>query len=495
MGSAKNKNIYIDFSKDNDILLEEENQFIFESIQKIFKDQNIEGILNFDLKVDNTEQIKSLRNTNIDCDFLSHFQTKNHKIFIFIECKNYSKTMNNSKDVDLHRNKGKFIEFCKYFMNENIYFYFCFITNDNHYLYKYNKYSIESMDSITIDDVIKECFSNGVNIYYDYKNIIDSFYDYNSVEKFDEKKITHYSNKSDEIFNKIKNDDKNIFFLINGGPGSGKTRFALSFFRNEIKHSILIILNKNLLNSINYYYNEKKMFYSTFSLYNKDLSKTKYILIDEAQRINSKCLDNIKYFSEKYNLKIIFFGDDRQIIFKNDLGLKKLKEEIKINNDATFELKNYFRISENDLKRIEYILDMSTKICNTNYKLKIIVFDDIEDLLKDYEKNNNSFFAIPSVCKNKNIKNFNYIFTDDILFDETITKKYNLVDEFHVISREFENSYIYLPREINENNFSEYVNALYIFMTRSTKSISIFIEDDLIRNYFKNKLLKLEGGN
>ena len=84
MGSAKNKNIYIDFSKDNDILLEEENQFIFESIQKIFKDQNIEGILNFDLKVDNTEQIKSLRNTNIDCDFLSHFQTKNHKIFIFI---------------------------------------------------------------------------------------------------------------------------------------------------------------------------------------------------------------------------------------------------------------------------------------------------------------------------------------------------------------------------------------------------------------------------
>lgn len=118
MGSAKVRNIYIDTYKKNKIQLEEENEYIFNSIKNIFSNVNIAGIINFDY--DQIKEKKIDEDLKFNTDFISCFTYKNMTNFLLIEIKDYRKAVFKNKAVDLLENIIKFLKFCEKYKNINI---------------------------------------------------------------------------------------------------------------------------------------------------------------------------------------------------------------------------------------------------------------------------------------------------------------------------------------------------------------------------------------
>lgn len=484
MGSAKDRNIYIDTSKKNKIQLEEENEYIFNSIKNIFGNVNIAGVINFDY--DKIKEKKIDEDLKFNTDFISCFTYKNMTNFLLIEIKDYRKAVFKNKAVDLLENIIKFLKFCEKYKNINTNIYFIFYDAESMCVYEYDENNKYHINEISIEKIIKILENKNDIFFLNNDQILEKYLEYTDFWYLINGKNVFKAEKIEQCINNIRNSS-NKSFIIKGGPGTGKTALAHIFYQSEKDKTAILCLNKLLVNSYKekYYSQEDMIFYNSNDLESIDLTKIKYLIVDEAQRITQETIDHILNIYKNNSFKIIFLGDDKQKIYKYDSGIEKIKSIFNsCENLSEIVLTNYFRITEDDDKLIQFILKYHNNLpsCKNLF-------------LKDKFSSNNSYFGIPS--KMHEVLNYDWnfdkAFYNDALSNETIINNEEFYDEFHLISREFEKGFIVLPKKINRKNFSKFKNNIYVLMTRATKELNLYIYDKELEKEISERLLKARG--
>ena len=480
MGSATVRNIYIDTYKKNKIKLEEENEYIFNSIKNIFSNVNIAGVINFDY--DQIKEKKIDEDLKFNTDFISCFTYKNMTNFLLIEIKDYRKAVFKNKAVDLLENIIKFLKFCEKYKNIKTNIYFIFYDTESMWVYEYDENNKYHINEISIEKIIKILENKDDIFFLNNNQILEKYLEYTDFWYLVNGKKVFKATKIEQCINNIRNSSKKSF-IINGGPGTGKTALAHIFYQSEKDKTAILCLNKLLVNIYKekYYSEEDMIFYNLNDLESIDLTKIKYLIVDEAQRITQETIDHILNIYKNNSFKIIFLGDDKQKIYKYDSGIEKIKSIFNsCENLSEIVLTNYFRITEDDDKLIQFILNYHNNLPSCkNCSLKINFYSCKNSFLKDKFSSNNSYFGIPS--KMHEVLNYDWnfdkAFYNDALSNETIINSKEFYDEFHLISREFEKGFIVLPKEINKKNFSKFKNSIYVLMTRATKELNLYIYD------------------
>lgn len=249
-----------------------------------------------------------------------------------------------------------------------------------------------------------------------------------------------------KLFQTIK--DKNVF-KITGEAGTGKTLLLFDIAVNLAKENKVVIINCNKANKL---HNEISNHFEGLTIVSQDelianpkiLTNTKYILLDESQRMSLKTWSMV--LKEIYNKnKVIFSLDPKQVLTKEEIKANynslidklepykfKLSNRIRINNSITNFTYRLF-----DLSLLKYNLDLENvnlhyastpeelnryfdlykdefiyiKIPNTNYKCEEICSVSIGDVVgKDYENvlmimDTNYYYSNNKLSSKDSIKN------------------------------------------------------------------------------------------
>lgn len=273
------------------------------------------------------------------------------------------------------------------------------------------------------------------------------------------------------IKNKIISDlDKETYFKISGDAGTGKTLLLFDIAKELSKNEEVLIIVCNRLSISHLILDEH---YKNIKIVD-DLSffklDSKYILIDEAQRMDKVLWDEIDRSFDVNRQKIIFTLDSKQVL---------TKEEIKMNNNLIIDklnpskhkLSNRIRLNESissftyrlfDLSLTKYFLDFSN--INIHYASNKT---ELNAYFKMYEK---------------------YTF---IGFDEKYNWK-NKVEILDVLGNDYENvlmvldnNFMYSNNKLSVHNASSnaylYLKLLYQGLSRTREKLTLII--------YKNKSL------
>lgn len=292
--------------------------------------------------------------------------------------------------------------------------------------------TFSEMNHINYDD----CFS--------IKNYLVS--PFNDTERFYKNSYlltSHQENIKKEIISSRKN-----IFLVQGKPGTGKSLLmydiAKEFIHNGKKEEVLIIHTGKLNNG------HRKLIEKGFNVlpikqYKKDDvdEKTKYILIDESQRLKLYQLKSFIEYSDSSNVKFVFFADQEQTLHKSEENGKICEKLIShINSNQIFKLKSKMR---SNIEMAQFILKIFTmplvlsnkeRIGNSDKKIEIKYFEDYDSAkVFMHEINKMNFVTLGFTSSLYNIDPF----------DDTPQANYVAHD---VIGQEFDNVVVLL-----DNNF------------------------------------------
>lgn len=307
-------------------------------------------------------------------------------------------------------------------------------------------------------------------------------------------------------------DEGNEYILIEGSARTGKTIIAMSLLR-IYPNSNLLVMNyyfyqalKDAFEALNIHfpYNRifhqargKKGYYDNVQSINFDFS-----IIDECQRLGRMFGLVDRSLSSKTHKHTIFLGDNLQRLMpSSDDGITYIKKRISEENKqlTMFRYTNSVGIPPEILKNIKYLLCDPT-IVSPHFlgEYNINIFDDKIKFLKSYKTDNhknrhiatihypvNNFTAIGDfLAFPKGLVNSDYPY---FLNKEIISRYY--LSPFELISREVESIYVYIRKNINEDNLNNFTfYQLYVLMTRATISLNIFCESDSLRKKFKQRL-------
>lgn len=532
-----NKNIFI--SSIDDLLSPDftnEQQEILKSLSYYFSSNsnssfnNVKFTLNFYMNNSNNEG----KDYEIDSLFL--FENKKVLRIFLYEFKDYSKLdeLNFLVDQKIKEDEEQIVNKAKNLLNEisknkykrinNVYVYIIFAIKKNKKYYFFNKkLSIDKIKNINKKNVYIHKLKLPKKILWCRYNYLIDLFKFprdinflmnsikNPIDVFKSSPINNFSN----FWNQVKS--KNII-SFHGDAGAGKTNLAFALYSELQKNNPMFFMvndkyckslkaifrnenfiSSNFLNSIVWHTNdfEEKI--------NELISKNNkcYVIIDESQRLTWKNIEFIKKtISSKYNIKYFLFGDPKQKINTTDYGDEELRE-----NETSYKnkLKNTFRINRKTIGILEFIFGLSNE-CNG--KIKNI---DIEIRI---ENSFNIFFDLFKEDKNwkvlSSFQKIDYSNNDSLLRDKNIYPAYTkmnkrehflYIDDFlnnyyffsyDLISREVESNYVFIPSFISKNldkkwnitNIKENValSQLYVLITRATKKLVIYIQDE---NYFK----------
>lgn len=283
-----------------------------------------------------------------------------------------------------------------------------------------------------------------------------------------------------KIYTILKN--KNLI-KITGEAGTGKTLLLFDMAKDLSSKSKVLIINCNKPNSsheiINNAFKNIHIITQNELLNNQELlNEYEYLMLDEAQRMNSLLWDLL---NKNLNKKIIFSLDPKQVltseeikgnynskIDKLDIVRYKLSNRIRINNNI-----KEFTYRLFDMNKESGILDLSC--VNIHYA------SNKEELLTYFNlyKNDYTYISIP---------NTNYDCGDILMVDinEVVGKDYENV------LMVLDNNYFYSNNKLCSHNSKKndylYLKILYQGLSRTRENVSIIVyrNKKLFKDILKN---------
>ena len=299
-------------------------------------------------------------------------------------------------------------------------------------------------------------------------------------------------------------------FIIEGGPGTGKSLLALKLYSELTKYDqkvLLLSFNKPL----NMYFkqqfteddNKYILTYESFKLKKRHFNT---IIVDEAQDFNEKEIYRIACHGDR----LICFIDPAQVTQSDKISIDDLKRILDC--ETTYSLEKNYRNPQNIINFSKYfwngegLFPQKSLIGEGNMPVLISEFEEIKTIIKSnpdktigivlekkeidkYETNLEDFF--PQVYR------VGYDTTKHINFDE----KGVFIFQYSVIKGlEFDIIIMINPASIKNNNDrkkqEKIQNQIYVAATRAKEKLYIFQNSQnlnsntlqLLLNFFKDKI-------
>ena len=492
-------------NSENKETVTQEEKDVLEAFFNIFKqgnylNSNFIGYLNFQLnKNDFANENK------FEIDLFSVFSNKDQIVFLNFERKNLEFSIpNQNYEYKMRTYKQKFLQKIKFLENclyskvnkKEIIVLSFFSWKDAN---KKNNYIWYSSKELNEQNTFDQIFNKEKNVWLKRENVANLF-KYTRSTGFlasifsDENKLVSMDKKTEEHLSHLLLREKKKIIFIEGPAGSGKTTIAIDLFKTYYENAFLWILNmhfcRNIRKRITKIFPTKKYVDKIFwspkffndEQWKNDLKEKKNILliVDEAQRFDTKTFLLIKDFLKYENISIIFLGDEEQAIYWKDIGLTEIKKELKEYeaNSGHISIKNDLRLPNKIKNAIFYILHLingdplNYKFTNLEYEIifpksesEFIHLYNIDKLKKD------KFVLMTTLINQKekerlsDTQNINLIdknipseFLDDPNFLDN-----KQMDAFHMLSREIDISYLYLDIEFWEYKIYDENNHFFTF--------------------------------
>lgn len=347
-------------------------------------------------------------------------------------------------------------------------------------------------------------------------------------------------------------NEGSLVFHIEGIPGSGKTAMAIEFLKFIQNSYLFLLNEKfgsDIKNTENIikqnFYNDKILTHwrQVENIMKKIKDKSSiFLIVDECQRLSYKRpsydsgvwsgyfyqIDNLKEWVND-GLNLILLGDNEQTINKWDykISLDNDFKDRKNNNKKPIpKLKMSYRLPLEFINKIKYSLCFTNDIPQKNnsdfYSIEFYEPKNLDLFMNDYKQNNGNIKIISKVTKsfmekealddeetikNYTFKRFHLLHKDDReKFRNSLSKIGNLdirgdnsnilwFDPYELISREVDETYLYIKLkkdEFLENVLNEETNkkkpGLYVLLTRASKKLHIYFEDQKLYEYCKKRL-------
>lgn len=246
--------------------------------------------------------------------------------------------------------------------------------------------------------------------------------------------------------------EKNTYFKINGEAGTGKTLLLFDIGRTLAKESNCLVVICNELLSSHKIIEEN---ISNFKIINQkqlgdnieQIKQSNFILIDEAQRLNSNSWKLLNEHFDSLKNKIIFSLDEKQVLTKEEINLNnnafidklnplkfKLSNRIRINNSiANFS----YRLFNLSLKKYE--LDFSNvnihfanSIVELKMYLKMYENDFVHIKMSEHEIFLNNGVSISEVL-GKDYENVLLVLDNNFFYNNDKLSTHNSVDNDYLM--------------------------------------------------------------
>lgn len=323
---------------------------------------------------------------------------------------------------------------------------------------------------------------------------------FNSTERFLDSSYfltNHQQLIKNEIFKNINNS--NLFFMIEGSAGTGKTLLVYDFVKNckENKMKVLVIhcgqLNAGHIKLRNNYGWEICPIKLALEYLSNELD---VIVVDESQRLDKQKFDYIIKFCEEQQIPCVFSLDKRQCLHISEINREmrtcianitdrknqhKLKEKIRSNKELALFIKLFNKIPINSDYKLE----------NENYNIKIKYFDTKEEADKfvEFQKKLNWKYLTYS----NSLYNNEYL--DKLVSHGEDTPHKVIGQEFDKVVVMMDDNFTYKLNEEKQqlellgrmDNYYHTTKMLFQNMTRARRQLSIVIinNPDLLLNLTK----------
>lgn len=293
----------------------------------------------------------------------------------------------------------------------------------------------------------------------------------------------------------LKTYHKSYCIAVEGGPGTGKSLLLYSIVQdlinncNKTKEDILII-HCGTLNSGHRKLQENgfNIVESRFFKAGKISESTKYIFIDEAQRIFPNQMENVMNQAEEKNILLNFFFDPFQTFFENSEGEEakaKFFEYIEEHDGRKYKLSKNIRTNQDLSVFIDQVMEYRPKqikvIDNSDEKIKLVYTADHEQT--------------KAICKAYGYKRYKILSYTPSQYDYDLFDDYKISENIpqYTIGQEFDKTVVIIPEffyyernqegkmEIKSPTRGSYYSGpkmLFQNITRATTEIVFVIENN-----------------
>lgn len=539
-----NNKSFLNFNDEQKEIIDCYFNFLLNELNMKISEINNNIIFNLNFYHNETEN----NGEEFEIDFIASSQSETKINIFLLEYKHYSKFNNNQSKIknDIEKYKLKLNKFKNYFFsnyhNNEIDIILIFGYKDQENSYEYKLFTFDENWEVKNDNKINQENKNKLSTFFknnkwfnndelfndrlrdakDINEIISCLEDDNYPFNVD-------AELNDKFSQKIENEKNIKYFLIEGESGTGKTLTAFSWFKKMKNKSIIWLINdklatqiKNSLkvelkNKIFWHFNDIDNFFKEEQ--EKIKEEDFFIFIDEAQRIRE---DQIKWINELMNkfpkIKIILFGDEKQRISKNDIGYLNFFNEKNDNEKWKYSIKKYYRINKKTLNIIKYVLFLSNNDFDRNKQklinYRILIPDTIQEFKKEFDNEferdkNIVISSIEGTDRNNydsKLKEINIEpASKDLWKRESFLYIHDYLNRFYafpydLISREVNQSFVFLGSNVKmnseekiifNNGHAPYLNQLNVLLTRATKKLVVYIDDQYYREKCKERLNKI----
>lgn len=219
---------------------------------------------------------------------------------------------------------------------------------------------------------------------------------------------------------------------IKGKAGTGKTLLTYDVAKEIYKNKEVLVIHCGILNTGHYMLRDNYGWdiIPIKSVNNQTLSKYFLIVVDEAQRVSKKQLEDIVAEVKKYSINCIFSYDGLQTLKKGEISANISTEIEKAATVNPFELTSKIRTNKEVASFIHCLFNKNEPVDKFNYKnIEFSYFDDSQDAKR-----------FVSYLKIENWKVINYTPSN---LDTLPYEQYNVKEEpdnaHTVIGQEFDN--------------------------------------------------------
>ena len=224
----------------------------------------------------------------------------------------------------------------------------------------------------------------------------------------------------EEIIKKLKSNENNIVYLVQGAPGSGKTLVAIHLLLSALaqghqtllayRNNRLIYSIRDIFNSIKYGLSNPIKFYSTGRPRSPGVAEANFdgffeiVIYDEAQRMTE---ENIRHALQRGRITVFFYDEDQILNAEEHGTTENFKREAQKQGKIIKErfLQGFYRVEggEQYHKFVELLLKAPEKInCEltrswkNSYDFKI--FESFEELLSSLRKRIKENFKVALIA-------------------------------------------------------------------------------------------------
>ncbi len=265
------------------------------------------------------------------------------------------------------------------------------------------------------------------------------------------------------------------YYSLTGQAGTGKTLLAYDIAKSI--DDVLIVHCGKLLD------NHKQLNLNIISIsefINQDLSKYKYLFVDEAQRLYQSNLEIIKERVRHHNSKCLFVYDSKQLLSVKDAENKMADKIESLTKENIYALTGRIRTNKNIAEFVN---------CLYNLKNRVSKYNDMSNINLAFA---NNFEEASKIVQYYRDKGFIYInFNNELV-------KFKDYDVSEVIGQEYDKVIVcidekfkYLGNKLKskDNQNFIYTNLLYQAISRARSEVTILLVNnmDVFENLYNIK--------